>query len=130
MARKTVQEIIATDDVNQTRDWITSASIPELKEFIHTAGRWTKHSIMTDLARAELSILAAEASERVHWTVKPTFWITVIACLAAIVAAVASVRVEIRDYLHDQKAHHAVSPASQVPPPLPNSPSNSPALKP
>jgi hypothetical protein len=92
MTRKTVQEILATDDVVQTRDWITSASIPELKEFIHTGGRWTKHSIMTDLARAELAIRAAEASERVHWTITPGFIVGVLAMLFAAIAAWPTVR--------------------------------------
>ena len=39
MPRKTVKELIAADNGIEIRDWITSASIPELKEFIHTAGR-------------------------------------------------------------------------------------------
>ena len=92
MPRKTVQEIIATEDVNQTRDWLTSASIGELTEFIHIAGRWTKHSIMTDFARAELSIRTAAASECVHWSVTPGFIVGVLAMLFAAIAAWPTVR--------------------------------------
>jgi hypothetical protein len=37
-----------------------------------------------------------------HWSVTPNFWITVIACLAAIVAAIGTVLVEFRAH---QSAH-------------------------
>ncbi|HEY5297841.1 MAG TPA: hypothetical protein VIK59_07935 [Verrucomicrobiae bacterium] len=89
MARKTVKELIAPDnvDVVEIRDWITSASIPELKEFIHTAGRWTKYSILSDRAREEIAIRAAEASERTHWTVTPGFIVGVLAMVFAGIAA-------------------------------------------
>jgi hypothetical protein len=87
MPRKTVKELIAADNGIEIRDWITSASIPELKEFIHTAGRWVKYGTFNDLARAELEIRLAEASERTHWTVTPGFIVGVLAMVFAGIAA-------------------------------------------
>ena len=85
--RKTFNELVAADDLSEMRDWITSGSISELTQFIHWSGRKVKYTSMTELAKAELDIRLAEASERVHWTVTPGFIVAVLAMIFAAIAA-------------------------------------------
>ena len=133
MARKTAQEIVDGFDtigIVETRNWITSASVPELVDFCHKAGSHVKFCTMVELARAELALKTAEASERVHWTVRPNFWLTLIACLAAIVAAWFAWRSDFRERSREVPASHGDLSGAPVQSPLSGPPSNSPALKP
>jgi hypothetical protein len=87
--RKTLDEILKSNhSESDIRDWIDGASIAELRRFCRD---WSKHTVCGDYGRFMLQVRLGEAALEPHWSVTPNFWITVIACLAAVVAAIAAV---------------------------------------
>ena len=67
---------------------------------------------MVDLARKELAIRSAEASERVHWTITPAFIVGVLAMLFAAIAAWPIVREWFQSVPHAHTDSSLQSPSS------------------
>lgn len=127
--RKSVSQILLDKDKdrNETIEWINSASISELRDFMHSLGYldpWFGR------AQNALSIKLAEAAKEPHWSVTPNFWFTVISAVAAIVAAWFAWRADFREQQREHTGAASDLPAAQALSPSPSSPSNSSALKP
>ena len=127
--RKSVSQILLDKEKNpdETISWINSASISELRDFMRSL-------VFLDpwLGRAQtaLSIKISEAAKEPHWSVTPNFWISLIACVAAIVAAWFAFRTDFRERQREHTGSASDLPAAQALLPSPSSPSNSSALKP
>jgi hypothetical protein len=63
--------------------WISEATVSELQEFIRLAAK--NGLTMGYILSAQMALDAKHAEP--HWSVTPNFWITLIACIAALVAA-------------------------------------------
>jgi hypothetical protein len=100
--KKPLAEILNTTDRAEVVRWIGEASEEELREML---AQVSPHWRYFELVKAELSAKIAEDArdeerrhhgetkhlleqlKKPHWTVKPNFWVTVVAAIAALVAA-------------------------------------------
>jgi hypothetical protein len=91
--RKTATQLLSANAFSgyEIQSWITGASIKELEEFIHIAGEREMPSDFIQQAQTALQLLLAKEALRPHWSVVPNFWVTVLAAIAGIVAAVAAI---------------------------------------
>jgi hypothetical protein len=87
--RKMVRDILS-DDVShrERREWLSSASIVELEEFLHSV---SVHQSEYQYACTELESRLAHAAMKPHWSVVPTFWLVVVSVLLGAVAVVLAV---------------------------------------
>ena len=128
VTRKTFDEMRKNNpSESEVHDWLDGASIAELRKFCRN---WSKHTVCGDYGRFMLSVRLGEAALEPHWSVTPNFWITVIACLAAIGALWFGWRADVRDRSREVPASHADSPTAPAQLSSASSPSNSPPLKP
>jgi hypothetical protein len=128
VTRKTFDELRKSNpSESEVHDWLDGASIAELRKFCRN---WSKHTVCGDYGRFMLSVRLCEAALEPHWSVTPNFWITVIACLAALGALWFGWRADVRDSRLDQRDHLSGQTVAQPLPSSASSPSNLPALKP
>lgn len=128
--RATVQELLAANpsDDEAIIAWLSDAAVPELEEFILDASRKYGFQGERPMRFAQLTLQSRLAEP--HWSVTPNFWITLISAVAAILAAYAAVRVELRELARDRTSRAVPLTPLQAPPPSPAPPSNAPAVKP
>jgi hypothetical protein len=122
-----VTKILNTGGTGAHRDWLAAASDDLLDEYIANISNNDSFHRMAVAERERRHFLRVL---KPHWSVTPNFWITVIACLAAVGAFWFGWRADVRDSRLDQRDHPSGQTVAQPLPPLPSSPSNSPALKP
>ncbi|MGO8742729.1 MAG: hypothetical protein ACLPYZ_18070 [Limisphaerales bacterium] len=128
VTHKTFDELETSNpSETEVRNWIDDASIAELRRFCRS---WSRHTVCGDYGRFMLQVRLGEAALQPHWSVTPNFWITVIACLAAVGALWFSWRADIRDSRLDQKDHQSGQTVAQPLPSSVSSPSNLSVLKP
>ena len=86
--RKSVQEILNADTHRERREWLASASIPELQEFLRSA---SAHQSEYQHARTELDSRLAQAALKPHWSVVPTFWLVVASVALSAIAIILAI---------------------------------------
>ena len=122
-----VHKVLMTLNTDAHREFVLTASDEHLDEYIlNISGNENLHRLgLAERSKRQFKHLSAP-----HWSVTPNFWISLIACLAAIVAAYFAWRADFREQQRDHTVPASGSPAAPASSPLPSSPSNSPALKP
>ena len=82
--RKLPREIAASSSHFEKQEWINTASIQELREFLNSVPPLNRDF---ELAKTELSVRLSEAARSPHWTVTPSFWMAFAATVFAAIAA-------------------------------------------
>lgn len=79
--RKTVKELYPFNDGNEINEFLRTASIEEIHDFILNGP--PRNSPYQELARRTLDIRLVESAKKPHWTTTPGFWVAVAAMLFA-----------------------------------------------
>jgi hypothetical protein len=75
--RHTAEQISKHPVVDETCDWLDTASIKELNLFL----RRQNSAFLTKHAERMLKIRIAEAAREPHWTIKAAFWVALLAVI-------------------------------------------------
>jgi hypothetical protein len=82
-SRKTFKQLYGSNPSEaEIRDWIDTATLQELKEFVRF---WSKNTVCGDYGRTALSIKLAEDALKPHWVIWATFVAGAIAAIAAVI---------------------------------------------